>query len=177
MMTENSKAEYHEGQSNAVTAIRHMISTQCQNAKNFLTDSKFKFNHLEETNMEVGLAHLRAGNWKDARFRFWFMSKVWSDNLEARYLLALSQFACMKTYLMRPVLVSILEENHDYTPARELLQKLDNKDYDGIRRLLGEYIAHRSMSEQEQAKVHALYGDDAEEKIMQKTANAGPQQE
>lgn len=169
---QQTQTEYQESDS-TFSMIGQMITKEVKHAKEFLLDSKYKFQHLEETNMDVGLTHLYNGNWHDARFRFWFMSKVWPENLEARYLLALSQFACLKLYLMRPVLVKILQEDPQFSKAKTLLQKLDERDYNAIREILLEYILSHTLPAEELEKLH-LY--QSNEDPVAKVNNVGPQQ-
>lgn len=133
--------EYPDTSLGLITSAWNFLYQQVSGVKGYIDRQFYKLQHLEETNMKLGLRHFCQRNWLDARFRFWFMYKMWPENLEAQFLLALADFADGKLHKMRPILVNILKLDSKYTKAKVLLTKLDAMDFDYIYDLIDVYCA------------------------------------
>jgi hypothetical protein len=57
---------------------KELVEYQCDN----LIVLKRKIDDLQTTNYNLGWHHLELGNYKDARFRFWLLDKLYNKNLE-----------------------------------------------------------------------------------------------
>lgn len=76
---------------------------------------KIKLKNLEETNFNLGRLHLEKGDLKEARFRFYLMTKFYPKNLDAKYELAYC-YALMEKYLKsQKTLEHIVKQNPNYS--------------------------------------------------------------
>ena len=66
-----------------------------------------KMSNLEKVNMDLALYHKNKGDLKEAKIRFWIMSKLWPKNNEVKYQLA----------------IFYINED-DKTKSRQFLQKI-----------------------------------------------------
>ncbi|MGX6960617.1 MAG: methyltransferase domain-containing protein [Rickettsia endosymbiont of Pentastiridius leporinus] len=64
----------------SIINIPNLIKNKILEFKNYLNDCKYKFNHLSETNYELGLDHLYRGNLGDALLRFKLVDKFFNPN-------------------------------------------------------------------------------------------------
>lgn len=94
----------------------------------FFNESKYKLQHLYETNYNNGLYHLEHGNLWDASFRFKMMKRLYPDKLEAQCQYAVCLILQGFNKDAETLLVEILEKDPKYNQAEELLNKVKNND-------------------------------------------------
>ncbi|HJD55667.1 MAG TPA: methyltransferase [Rickettsia endosymbiont of Pyrocoelia pectoralis] len=90
--------------------IPNLIKNKILGFKNYLNDCKYKFNHLSETNYELGLDHLYRGNLGDALLRFKLVDKFFSPNNSKVY------YQLGWTYFLKnnyPKAIEYLEKSHE----------------------------------------------------------------
>lgn len=91
--------------------VPNLIKNKILGFKNYINDCKYKFNHLSETNYELGLDHLYRGNLGDALLRFKLVDKFFNPNNSKVY------YQLGWTYFLK----------NNYPKAIEYLEKSNEK--------------------------------------------------
>ncbi|XVN40267.1 MAG: methyltransferase domain-containing protein [Rickettsia endosymbiont of Argas persicus] len=91
--------------------IPNFIKNKILKFKNYLKDTKYKMNHLRQTNYELGLDHLYRGNLNDALLRFKLVDKFFNPHDSKTY------YQLGWTYFLK----------NDYKKAIEYLEKSNER--------------------------------------------------
>lgn len=94
-------------------------------AKNFIEDSKNKFENLYQTNYNTGMYHLEHGNLWDATLRFKIVKRFWPNQLDGQYQYAVCLVLQEMNGDAKLVLEDILAKEPDNSKAEDLLQKIE----------------------------------------------------
>ncbi|GMO61486.1 MAG: hypothetical protein Ta2D_07440 [Rickettsiales bacterium] len=109
--------------------IKAKIDIATDMSKNFIDETKNKFNNLYETNLNTGLHFLSKGHIGEANFRFWFMCKTWKEEIVPQYYYAYCLLIKGKVKDSKSILEKIQEQNTD---AKILLDKINNGKSDEV---------------------------------------------
>lgn len=128
------------------------IKTFIENLKGkgqiFLNNTQTKLYNLYQTNYDTGMYHINHGNILDATFRFKFITKLWPNDIDARYYFAyclvLNEF-----YLdAKTQLNQILKLEPNNVRGQDLLNKINNGE---VRQLVYDYKKLHNLLEEETA--------------------------
>ncbi|MDR3290066.1 MAG: hypothetical protein LBT02_02165 [Rickettsiales bacterium] len=98
-------------------------------AKEFIKETKIKWDNLYQTNMETGMEHFKSGHLYDARFRFWFIQKFLSKESEPLYYYGYCLILSNEIEKGKFVLEKIFSQ---YPMAENLLKRVNNDETKNI---------------------------------------------
>ena len=105
----------------------NIINQGLASIKNEIEIIKYKSKDLKETNYNLALTHIKKGNYGEAAFRFWLMTKFWPDFYEAYYKRAYCLYLNNKIKKAKIELQDFIKKDTPYrNSAILLLSKISN---------------------------------------------------
>jgi predicted TPR repeat methyltransferase len=139
---------------NHLLSLPSIFRAQVVNTKDNFIKLQYKLHNLAESNIDLGIYHLRCHHYNDAIFRFKMVDKFFDpDNKEANYWLSWTYF--MKKDYKKAIISLNKSQDLDKVGLLDFIKSIDNKDYvppliySMHRDIIAEIIADKYISKED----------------------------